>query len=419
MKYGCIGEVLGHSFSKEIHRELSDYQYELCEVKKDELEAFMKKADFSAINVTLPYKEAVIPYLDNISRIACEIGAVNTIVKHDGKLYGYNTDFYGLKALIERMGLELSGKKVAILGTGGTSKTAKAVANSLGASEILCVSRKAGEGAITYDELYKEHSDTQIVINCTPVGMFPNSDVSPIEPSRLQGLEGVVDAVYNPINTMLVQSARESGVKAQSGLYMLVYQALKASEFFIDTTYPTDTAEKIYKKVLKQKENIVLTGMPASGKTTVGKLLAEKLQREFVDTDEVIEKRLGLKISEVFETRGEGYFRSVEAQVIAEICVKNGLVIATGGGAILRKDNVSNLHKNSVVFFIDRSPENLYPTCDRPLASTALAIKERYCERYDTYCKTADIRVDCDNVTPDELCKNIAKEFESYENIYN
>ncbi len=419
MKYGCIGEVLKHSFSKEIHGELGGYQYELCEVKKDELDGFMKKADFSAINVTIPYKEAVIPYLDNISRIASEIGAVNTIVNRDGKLYGYNTDFYGLKALIERMGLLLSGKKVAILGTGGTSKTAKAVAKSLGAGEILCVSRKNSDGAITYDEFYQKHSDTQIVINCTPVGMFPKSDFSPIEPSRLPNLQGVADAVYNPLNTMLIQSARERGIKAQSGLFMLVYQALKASEFFLDTTYPPEIAEGIYKKILKQKENIVLTGMPASGKTTVGKLLAEKLQRQFVDTDEEIEKRLGCKISEVFESRGEGYFRSVEAQVIAEISAQNGLVIATGGGAVLRPDNVMNLHKNSVVFFIDRSPENLYPTCDRPLASTVEAIKKRYAERYETYCKTADIRVDCDSLTPDEACKIIAKEFETYENIRN
>lgn len=419
MKYGCIGETLKHSFSKEIHGELADYQYELCEVKKDELDMFMKQADFLAINVTIPYKEAVIPYLDSVSQIASEIGAVNTVVNRDGKLYGYNTDFYGLRALIERIGLELSGKKVAILGTGGTSKTARAVAKSLGAAEVLCVSRQAGDGSITYDEFYRNHADTQIVINCTPVGMFPKSDASPIEPVRLPELEGVVDAVYNPLNTALIQAARECGAKAQGGLYMLVYQALKASEFFLDTNYSAETAERIYKKILKQKENIVLTGMPASGKTTVGKLLAERLQREFIDTDEEIEKRLGCKISEVFETRGEGYFRSIEAQVIAEISARNGLVIATGGGAVLRSDNVVNLHKNSVVFFIDRSPENLYPTCDRPLASTVEAIKKRYAERYETYCKSADVRVDCDELTPEKASETIAKEFESYENICN
>lgn len=419
MKYGCIGEVLRHSFSKEIHAQLGDYPYELCEVRKAELDSFMKRADFQAINVTIPYKEAVIPYLDSVSEIAREIGAVNTIVKRDGKLYGYNTDFYGLRALIERTGLTLSGKRVAILGTGGTSKTAVAVAKSLGASEIFCVSRKASEGAITYDELYSQHSDVQIVINCTPVGMFPNADVLPIDPSRLPDLRGVVDAVYNPLNTQLVQRAREGGARAQSGLFMLVYQAIKASEFFFDTTYPPELAEQIYKKILKQKENIVLIGMPASGKTTVGKLIADKLQREFVDTDEMIEKRLGCAIPEVFEKRGEGYFRSVEAQVIAEISNQNGLVIATGGGAVLRGDNVQNLHKNSVVFFIDRSPENLYPTCDRPLAATALAIKERYCERYEIYCRSADIRLDCDALTPEQACEIIVKDFEKYENICN
>lgn len=419
MKYGCIGEVLRHSFSKEVHGALADYQYELCEIPKNELDAFMKKADFSAINVTIPYKEAVIPYLDYISPIAGEIGAVNTIVNRDGKLYGYNTDYHGMKALIERMGLKLEGKKVAILGTGGTSKTAAMVARDLGASEIICVSRRQCEGAVTYEELYDKHHDVQIVINCTPVGMFPKSDFSPVEVERLPDLQGVVDAVYNPLNTQLVRSARARGIKAQSGLFMLVYQAVKASEFFLDTTYPPEISERIYKKILKDKENIVLTGMPASGKTTVGKLLAEKLKREFVDTDELIEKKLGCKISEVFESRGEGYFRSVEAQVIAEISARNGLVIATGGGAVLREDNLENLHKNSVVFFIDRSPENLYPTCDRPLASTVDAIKKRYSERYEIYCKSADIRVDCDELTPMSACDTIVKEFELYENICN
>ncbi|MBR5774411.1 MAG: shikimate dehydrogenase [Clostridia bacterium] len=419
MKYGCIGEVLRHSFSKEIHAQLGDYQYELCEVKREELDSFMKRADFLAINVTIPYKEAVIPYLDSISDIASEIGAVNTIVKRDGKLYGYNTDFYGLKALIERTGFELAGKKVAVLGTGGTSKTANAVAKSLGAGEILVVSRRAGEGVIDYDELYADHSDTQIVINCTPVGMFPNSDASPIEVGRLPALQGAVDAVYNPLNTQLVQQVREGGARAQSGLFMLVYQAIKASEFFFDTTYPAEIAEEIYKKTLMQKQNIVLIGMPASGKSTVGKLLAQDLGRELVDTDEMIEKRLGCTIAEVFETRGEGYFRSVEAQVIAELSAKNGLVIATGGGAVLRSDNVMNLHKNSVVFFIDRSPENLYPTCDRPLASTVEAIHKRYSERYAIYCRAADVRVDCDALTPDEACAIIVREFNDYEDICN
>ena len=407
MKYGCIGERLAHSFSKDIHNELAAYSYELCEIPKDEFDAFMQKADFSAINVTIPYKEAVIPHLDFISPIAQKIGAVNTVVNKGGKLYGYNTDFHGMKALIERMGLDLNGKKVAILGSGGTSKTATAVAESLGAKEYFCVSRS---GKITYDELYKSHSDVQIIINCTPVGMFPDTDDSPVALDRLPNLEGVVDAVYNPLNTRLVYEAKLRGIKAQSGLFMLVYQAVKASEFFLDTTYPAEVAERIYKKMLGSKRNIVLTGMPASGKSTVGRLIAQKLE---------IEKRLGCTIPEIFERRGEGYFRNVESQVIADVSLKNGVVIATGGGAILRDENAKNLHKNSVVFFIDRSPENLFPTCDRPLASTFLAIKERYSERYSIYCKTASVRVDCDNRTPDETSEFIIKEFENYENICN
>ncbi len=417
MKYGCIGERLGHSFSKEIHNEIASYSYALCEIPKTEIDTFMKKADFCAINVTIPYKEAVLPHLDSISPIAERIGAVNTIVNKGGKLCGYNTDFHGMKALIERMGLDLNGKKVAILGSGGTSKTACVVAESLGAGEFFCVSRN-GNG-VTYEELYNLHRDVQIVINCTPVGMFPDTDSSPVDLDILPCVVGVVDAVYNPLNTKLVYDAKSRGIRAQSGLFMLVYQAVKASEFFLDTTYPAEVAERIYKKMLGSKRNIVLTGMPASGKSTAGKLIAQKLGREFIDTDEEIEKRLGCTIPEIFEHRGEGYFRNVEAQVIADVSLKNGVVIATGGGVILRDENVKNLHKNSVVFFIDRSPENLFPTCDRPLASTFLAIKERYSERYSIYCKTASVRVDCDNRTPDETSEFIIKEFENYEDICN
>ena len=419
MKYGCIGERLGHSFSKEIHNELASYSYELREIPKDKIDEFMRAADFEAINVTIPYKQAVIPHLDYISPIAEKIGAVNTVVNRGGKLHGYNTDFHGMKALIERMGLSLNGKRVAILGSGGTSKAACAVCDALGADEFFCVSRGGYDGSVTYEELYNLHTDIQIIINCTPVGMFPSTDDSPVDLDKLSCVEGVVDAVYNPLSTRLVYEARRRGIKAKSGLFMLVYQAVKASEFFLDTTYPTEITERIYKKMLKSKQSIVLTGMPASGKSTVGKLLAQALGKEFIDTDAEIEKRLGCTIPEIFERRGEGYFRQIEAQVVADVSLKNGAVIATGGGAILRDDNVRNLHKNSIVFFIDRSPENLFPTCDRPLASTALAIKGRYCERYGIYCKTADVRVDCDSLTPDEVCEIIIKEFENYENICN
>lgn len=419
MKYGCIGEHLKHSFSKEIHNEIADYQYEICEIPRDGLDSFMRKADFFAINVTIPYKEAVIPYLYHISPIAAEIGAVNTVVNRNGKLYGYNTDFYGMTSLIKRMNLSLDGKKVAVLGTGGTSKTARAVARSLGASEIFCVSRRKGENTVTYEELYEKHADTQIIINCTPVGMFPNSDASPADPEKLPRLEGVVDAVYNPLNTELIRRARRRNINAQCGLFMLVAQAVRASEFFLDTSYPPNITEQIYHKILKEKENIVLTGMPSCGKSTVGKILSRKLGRKLYDTDTLIEEELGCSVRDVFEKKGEKYFRDTESRVIGKISEENGLIIATGGGSILRQENVEDLNKNSVIFFIDRSPENLMPTGDRPLASSFEAIKKRYDERYETYCRTAHIRIDGDHRTPEEVADLIAEEFLKYENICN
>ena len=233
-KYGCIGKKLTHSFSKEIHAKLADYKYELIELSEEELHTFFEKKDFEAVNVTLPYKQSVIPYLDSVSEIATRIGAVNTVVNRDGRLYGYNTDYYGMKALIERLGLDLLGKKVLVLGTGGTSKTARAVASDLGASEILTVSRRKSDENITYEEATELHPDAEIIINTTPSGMYPDTESKPIDISPFSHLAGVVDAVYNPICTNLVLDARNRGIKAEGGLYMLVMQAIVAVEKFLD-----------------------------------------------------------------------------------------------------------------------------------------------------------------------------------------
>ena len=257
MKYGLIGEKLGHSFSKEIHSLLGDYDYELCEIARDELDSFMKKRDFLGINVTIPYKEAVIPYLDWISDSAKEIGAVNTVVNCDGKLYGYNTDFYGMRGLFDHAGIDVTGKKAAILGSGGTSKTAFVVLKSLGADKIIKVSRSGNDGAVTYDELYKDHPDVEIIVNTTPVGMYPNISDCPVDLSKFGQLSGVIDAVYNPINTTLVKSARGLGIKAEGGLYMLVSQAAVASELFLNekgNTVP-DHIDKTFLEIKSRKEN--------------------------------------------------------------------------------------------------------------------------------------------------------------------
>lgn len=410
MKYGLIGEKLGHSFSKEVHSMLSDYEYEICEIPKDGLDAFMREASFKAINVTIPYKESVIPYLSYISDEAKKIGSVNTIVNRGGKLYGYNTDFFGMVSLINKMRLSIKGKKTVILGTGGTSKTAFAVVESLGAEPIITVSRTKKDGAIDYEELMKDHLDAEIIINTTPVGMYPDNFSSPVDISPFTKLEGVIDAIYNPIRTSLVVDALERGIKAEGGLYMLVAQAVYASEIFLDTKYPTEKLDKIYKKIKRKKENIVLIGMPASGKSTVATLLSKDLSRTVLDTDRMIEKSRQKSISEIFESDGEKAFRDYETYEIANASLQNNTIIATGGGAILRSENVKMLKQNGVLFFIDRPYEKLVPTSDRPLASDLDAIKKRYEERYDVYLKTADARIDADD-QPVNVAKKITGVF--------
>lgn len=413
MKYGCIGEHLKHSFSAEIHNSLASNPYEIREVAREELDAFMTARDFSAINVTIPYKEDVIPHLCWQSEQAKSIGAVNTIVQREGKLYGYNTDFFGMSDLIRRVGVELSGKKVAVLGTGGTSRTAVAVAHAMGAREILRVSRTAREGAITYETLYERYADVEVIINTTPCGMYPNPDATPVAIDAFAGLEGVIDAIYNPLRPQLILDAKKRGIRAEGGLYMLVAQAVRASEIFLDRTYDAGVCDSVYHKILCQKENIVLTGMPASGKSTVGKCLADRLGRAFFDLDEEIVRVAGRTIPEIFASEGEGAFRDLEARVLREhLAQKNGIVLATGGGAILRDENVDQLRRNSRIYFLDRPLELLMPTEDRPLASSADMIRRRYEERYDRYCTTADHRIDGAG-SVEEVAQTIKKDFES------
>ena len=388
-KYGCIGKKLTHSFSKEIHAKLADYKYELIELSEEELHTFFEKKDFEAVNVTLPYKQSVIPYLDSVSEIASRIGAVNTVVNRDGKLYGYNTDYYGMKALIERLGLDLSGKKVLVLGTGGTSKTARAVASDLGAQEILTVSRRKSDENITYEEATELHSDAEIIINTTPSGMYPDIESKPIDISPFSHLMGVVDAVYNPLSTGLVLDARNRGIKAEGGLYMLVMQAIVAAEKFLDKKIKREVADKVFSDVLSLKENIVLTGMPGSGKSTVGKLI--KLDGySFFDTDAEVEKKCGCTIKELIESKGEKYFRDLESEVIREVSSEGCRIISTGGGAVLRQENVRSLKQNGKIFFLNAELSRLRATEDRPLSDTEDKLAKLYAERIDIYKKTAD-----------------------------
>ena len=409
-EYGCIGEVLKHSFSREIHNELADYKYELIEILKNELDGFMQRKEFRAINVTIPYKEAVIPYLYETDAHAKSIGAVNTVINRDGRLYGYNTDFFGLSALIEKMNLSLENKKVVILGTGGTSKTAFSVAKSNLAREIIKVSRSKKEGSISYEELYDRHLDAEVIINTTPVGMYPDVYSSPVDINKFECLLGVIDAVYNPLRSTLVLEAKKRKIKAEGGLYMLVAQAYRASEIFLGKEYQKSELDRVFKKLLSEKENIVLTGMPASGKSTVGELISKSLKREFIDTDTLVEKSEKMSIPEIFKKYGEKYFREAESRVIKECSSLCGKVIATGGGAVLRSENIEALKRNGKIYFLDRPLAMLVPTDTRPLSSTREDIEHRYFERYSIYASTADVRILNDGKAADALT-NITEDF--------
>lgn len=413
MEYGCIGEKLGHSFSKEIHNSLADYEYSLEELRREALPDFFNKKDFKAINVTIPYKQDVIPYLDWISDEAKTINAVNTIVNKACKLYGYNTDFYGLKALIERENVSFKGKKVVILGSGGTSNTAFAVADYLEAEVVLKVSRNKKNGYITYDELYEKYSDCEIIINTTPCGMYPKTGVSAVDLEKLPRVEAVFDAVYNPLKSKLILDAKAENITAVGGLYMLVSQAAYAVEKFIDAPVDDEKVETIFKNLYKQKMNIALIGMPASGKTSVGKVLSEKLCKVFVDSDEKIVKTENKTIPEIFAEDGENYFRNVEKNIIKELSMLNSQVISTGGGAVLNPENIENLKGNSRVYFLDRPLDMLITTQDRPLSSNRTDLEKRYNERYELYKKSADVIID-GSKSVEEVAKMIEEDFYEY-----
>ena len=393
MKYGLIGEKLGHSFSREIHEKLGRYAYELREIRKEKLDAFMRARDFCGINVTIPYKTAVIPYLDELSDLAKAVGAVNTVVNRGGKLYGDNTDVWGLISLIRRLTPDLSGKTVLILGTGGTSRAALAAAKQLRAAKAVRVSRTGRDGALTYEEAYRDLSDADFLVNTTPVGMFPHAGESPIDLSRFPRLSGVVDAIYNPLLTRLLLDARAAGIPADNGLYMLTSQAMRSAELFTGEPIDERVTKKIYTELLFEKRNIVLIGMPGSGKSTVGRLLAKQLGRPFRDTDEEIVARAGKPIPEIFRDEGEGAFRDLESAVVADLSQYGGAVIATGGGAILRQENLDALRQNGALVLLDRPYEDLIPTSDRPLANESEKLRALYAVRDPLYRAAADLTV--------------------------
>ncbi len=411
MEYGCIAKKLGHSFSREIHRRLGDYSYELRELAEEELPNFLKARDFRGINVTIPYKEKVIPFLDGISPTAERIGAVNTVVNRDGKLFGYNTDFGGMRLLIRELCGSLAGKKVLILGSGGTGKTARAVAESLSAREILTVSRE-GKNGISYGEAKTRHADAGFIINTTPVGMYPYPDGMPVDPGDFPRLQGIADAVYNPLRTRLVLAAREKGIRAEGGLYMLAAQAVLASALFTGSGVREELAGEVAGSVYREKENLVLIGMPGSGKSTNGKNAAKALGREFVDLDREIVRIAGKPIPEIFREEGEERFRAYETEAVRAFAMRTGLVIATGGGAVLREENRRLLRQNGKLVFLERSLENLIPTLDRPTADSREKMERLYRERLPVYRAAADAVISSDG-EKEETLRSLLLTFET------
>lgn len=394
MKYGLIGEKLGHSFSKEIHEKLGRYEYELKELRPDELESFIKAADFEGINVTIPYKEDVIPYLDELSEPAEKAGAVNTIANKGGRLIGYNTDIGGMKMLSERLGIDMKDKNVLIAGSGGTSKTALTLAKELGADKAVRVSRSGREDAVTYEQAYSDYKDADILINTTPLGMYPEVNGIAFDLDAFEHIEGVIDAVYNPLRSKLVRAAREREIPAEGGLYMLVAQAMLAAEKFTGEPVSAHDLNRIFEETLRDKSNLVLIGMPGSGKTSYGSILAEKLGREIIETDDEVVKAAGMEIGEIFEKCGEKHFRDLESEVIKKASLEGSKIISTGGGAVLRKENVDDLSMNGKLVFLNRPLEELMPTEDRPLANDREKIKSLYAERLPIYMAAADAVVD-------------------------
>lgn len=387
MQYGLLGEKLGHSFSPQIHSALGARDYGLIEIAQDKLEQYMTSKEFSAINVTIPYKQSVIPFCDCLSESAQAIGAVNTIVNRAGKLHGYNTDFAGFLYMAQRAGIDFADKKVLILGSGGTSKTASFAVNSKAAKSVHIVSRG---GEVNYQNAHILHSDADIIVNTTPIGMFPNCDAVPINLDLFPQLCGVLDVIYNPLTTRLVSEARSRGICAVNGLSMLVAQAKFAEELFFDRAIADAVCDKLVSQIDSQMRNIVLCGMPSCGKSSIGKTLARVMGRELIDIDECIVKKAGISIPEIFATFGETYFRRLESEVVASQCNFGSRIISLGGGSVLREDNRRAIRQNGYVVYLTRPIEDLVFD-GRPLSTDRDALYDMYVVRHPIYREVSDL----------------------------
>ncbi len=389
-KFGLIGNPLGHSFSPQIHSLLGDYSYSLFPMEESAVAPFLKERSFDGINVTIPYKQTVIPLCDRISREAERIGSVNTIVKEaDGSLSGYNTDYFGFTLMLRRAGIDPKGKKAIVLGSGGSSKTAVCALGDMGAGEVVVISRS---GENNYDNLYL-HRDAFLIVNTTPLGMYPKNGVSPVDLDDFPSCGAVADLIYNPEKTALILEAEKRGIRHTGGLYMLVAQGAKASELFTKSTYTEADIERVFRGVEADMRNIILVGMPGCGKSTVGGHIAGMLGRELADSDEFITQTTGISPADLINTKGEAEFRKIETEALRELTKRSGLIIATGGGAVTVPENHALLRQNGRVFFINR-PVSLLARDGRPLSSGDLS--SMYEKRLPLYRAVCDHELETD-----------------------
>lgn len=409
MKYGLIGEKLGHSFSKDIHARLGNSEYELKPLTREELDVFMRARDFLGINVTVPYKKAVIPYLDEVSPEAARIGAVNTIVNRGGRLCGYNTDISGFEYLCRCAGIDMAGKNVVIFGSGGTCLTSSEAARRAGAKSVSVISRR---GEDNYENLEK-HADADVVINTTPVGMFPDCFASPALLDVFPKLSGVADVIYNPLETELVRLARQRGIPTANGLRMLVSQAMYADALFFGKSPDEAACERIYREIMRERRSVVLTGMSGSGKTTLGDETARLLGREFIDVDAYIVDHAGMPIPEIFKQFGEAHFRQIERQTTAELSARNGIVIATGGGTVMDEENYNALRKNGMIVLLKRNLEKL-EISGRPMTPDRAALASLYEKRRPIYEARCDGSI-VNEGTPAGAAAEIVKLLEDFD----
>ncbi len=399
MKCCLLGRKLSHSYSPQIHGMLGDYSYGLQEIEPEQVEHFLDTCEYHGMNVTIPYKKTVLPFCRSLSPVAQRLGAVNTIVKqNDGSWVGHNTDYFGFHSMLEHSGLDVRGKKVLVLGSGGASATVQAVLNELNA-HVVVISRS---GKDHYGNLDK-HRDAAVIVNTTPVGMYPHTLQSPIALDSFIQLEGVLDLIYNPARTSLLMDAEGKGITAVNGLWMLAAQAKESSEWFTGSIIPDEQIQRIYDSLSSKSQNIILIGMPGCGKSTVGAIIAQRTGRKLVDADKEIEILAGKSIPDIFAQDGEEAFRTIESQVLATFGKESGLVIATGGGCVTREENYRYLHQNGTIFWIERDLNEL-PTDGRPLSAKG-HLQEMYRIRKPMYEKFADYRIA--NLVPEETAMKI------------